>query len=188
MYIDESMISDQWENILRLLCSIKLGETKASIILKRLSSYAKQHPLHKAIKEIGRIHKTIFLLRYFDETHLRQNIEKQLNKIELSHLFAKAVFFGNNQEFKYETKEEQEIVVACRHLIQNAIILWNYLFISNKLSEIEEEDEVQKNIELMKSSSIMTWQHVNMHGEYDFIIDLDIPPFDMIKINSLKIN
>ncbi|MCF2220637.1 transposase [Chryseobacterium sp. PS-8] len=123
MYIDENIIKDQWENILRLLCSIKLGEAKASVILKRLSSYSKQHPLYKAIKEVGRIHETIFLLRYFDEPPLRQNIEKQLNKIELSHLFAKAVFFGNNQEFKYETKEEQEIAVACRYLIQNAIIL-----------------------------------------------------------------
>ncbi|MEG1591398.1 MAG: Tn3 family transposase, partial [Chryseobacterium sp.] len=150
--------------------------------------YSKQHPLYKAMKEIGRIHKTIFLLRYYDEPPLRQNIEKQLNKIELSHLFAKAVFFGNNQEFKYETKEEQEIVVACRHLIQNAIILWNYLFISDKLSEIKEEEEVMKNIELMKNSSIMTWQHVNMHGEYDFIIDVEKPPFDMDKINLLKIN
>ena len=165
MYIDESIIKEQWENILRLLCSIKLGEVKASIILKRLSSYSKQHPLYKAMKEIGRIHKTLFLLRYFDEPSLRQNIEKQLNKIELSHLFAKAVFFGNNQEFKYETKEEQEIAVACRHLIQNAIILWNYLFISNKLSEIEQKEKIQENIELMKNSSIMTWQHVNMHGE-----------------------
>lgn len=188
MYIDESIIKNQWENILRLLCSIKLGEAKASTILKRLSSYSKQHPLYKAMKEIGRIHKTIFLLRYYDEPPLRQNIEKQLNKIELSHLFAKAVFFGNNQEFKYETKEEQEIVVACKHLIQNAIILWNYLFISDKLSEIKEEEEVMKNIELMKNSSIMTWQHVNMHGEYDFIIDVEKPPFDMDKINSLKIN
>lgn len=188
MYIDENIIKDQWENILRLLCSIKLGEAKASIILKRLSSYSKQHPLYKAMKEIGRIHKTIFLLRYFDESPLRQNIEKQLNKIELSHLFAKAVFFGNNQEFKYETKEEQEIAVACRHFIQNAIILWNYLFISDKLSEIKEEDEIRKNIELMKNSSIMTWQHVNMHGEYDFIINTDKPPFNMDIINSLIIN
>lgn len=66
--------------------------------------------------------------------------------------------------------------------------MWNYLFISNKLAEIEEDDEVQKNIELMKNSSIMTWQHVNMHGEYDFIINLDKPSFDMDKVNSFKIN
>jgi hypothetical protein len=66
--------------------------------------------------------------------------------------------------------------------------LWNYLFISNKLSEIEKEEDIQKNINLMKSSSIMTWQHVNMHGEYDFIINIDKPPFDMVKINSLKIS
>jgi TnpA family transposase len=92
MYIDESIIKEQWENILRLLCSIKLGEVKASIILKRLSSYSKQHPLYKAMKEIGRIHKTLFLLRYFDEPSLRQNIEKQLNKLNY-HIFLLKLFF-----------------------------------------------------------------------------------------------
>jgi TnpA family transposase len=93
--------------------------------------------LYRALKELGRIFKSIFILRYLDEAPLRQGIEKQLNRIEQSHQFAKAVFFGNNQEFKMETKEEQEIAVGCRHLVQNAIVLWNYLFISEKLSEIK---------------------------------------------------
>ena len=58
---------------------------------------------------MGRIYKTLFLLRYYNELPLRQNIEKQLNRGELSHLFAKAVFFGGNQEFNYSTKEEQDM-------------------------------------------------------------------------------
>ena len=116
-YINEKIIVVQWEQILRLLCTIKLKESLPSNILKRLSSYSKQNPLYKAIKEVGRIYKTIFLLKYYDEILLRQNIEKQLNRVELSHLFAKAVFFGNNRELKYATKEEQEIAVGCRHLI-----------------------------------------------------------------------
>jgi len=112
---------EQWDQILRLLCTIKLKETLPSNILKRLSSYSKQNPLYKAIKEIGRIYKTVFLLKYYDEVLLRQNIEKQLNRVELSHLFARTVFFGNNRELKYATKEEQEIAVGCRHLIQYGI-------------------------------------------------------------------
>lgn len=37
-YIDEPILVAQWENILRLLCSIKLKETKSSEVLRRLSS------------------------------------------------------------------------------------------------------------------------------------------------------
>ena len=185
--INEEIILEQWDQILRLLCTIKLKESLPSNILKRLSSYSKQNPLYKAIKEMGRIYKTIFLLRYYDEVLLRKNIEKQLNRVELSHLFAKTVFFGNNRELRYATKEEQEIAVGCRHLIQNAIILWNYLFISEKLSKITNDAEFQKQIDLLKNSSMMSWQHVNLHGKYDFDIEVDTAPFDLNAAKSLNI-
>lgn len=78
-------MASQWENTLRLLCTIKLKHAKASEILSRLSSYSKQHPLYRALKELGRIYKTIFLLRYLTETPLRQSIEKQLrNRYEIT--------------------------------------------------------------------------------------------------------
>jgi TnpA family transposase len=186
-YINEEIITEQWDQILRLLCTIKLKESLPSNILKRLSSYSKQNPLYKAIKEAGRVYKTIFLLKYYDEVLLRQNIEKQLNRVELSHNFAKAVFFGNNQDLKYATKEEQEIAIGCRHLIQNAIILWNYLFVSEKLSKIDNQAEFQKLIDLLKNSSMMSWQHVNLHGKYDFEIDVDTAPFDLAAVKSLNL-
>lgn len=187
-FINEKIIIEQWNLILRFLCSIKLRETLPSNILKRLSSYSRQHPLHKALKEMGRIYKTCFLLRYYDELSLRQDIEKQLNRIELSHLFAKAVFFGGNQEFNYATKQEQDMALGCRHLIQNAIVLWNYLYISQKLAEIEDPQERQKQIDLLKNGSIMTWQHVNMHGRYDFNVEGNQIPFNMSKISTLNIS
>lgn len=40
------------------------------------------------------------------------------------------MFFANNQEFQHGEKEEQEIITACKVLIQNAIVLWNYLYLS----------------------------------------------------------
>ena len=139
------------------------------------------------MKELGRIHKTIFLLRYLSETPLRQEIEKQLNKVELSHQFAKAVFFGNNQEFKAGTKEEQEIALSCRHVIQNSIILWNYLFISDKISKSKTKEEHSKILEKLQHSSVMTWQHINLHGEYDFEVSNNNRGFDMETILALEI-
>lgn len=186
--VQENLLGSQWENILRLLCTIKLKQAKASDILSRLSSYSKQHPLYRALKELGRISKTIFILRYLTETPLRQSIEKQLNKVELSHRFAKAVFFGENQEFKVSTKDEQEIALSCRHLIQNAIILWNYMSVSQTLSTTTDEGEYNRILDLLKGSSIMTWQHINMLGEYNFEIKGRKLPFDMQKILDLKIS
>jgi TnpA family transposase len=184
--INEGLIESQWEDVLRFTASIKLRNVTASQVLKRLSSYSRQHPLYKALKEFGKIHKTIFLLRYMDDLGLRQRIEKQLNKIELSHKFAKAVFFGGNQEYNQETKEGQEIVTGCRRLIQNCIILWNYFYLSELISN---SDTIEKKKEILKifvEGSILTWQHVNLLGEYNFQeLETNILPFNLKKIMEM---
>ena len=67
------------------------------------------HKLYSALKELGKIIKTNFLLNYIDDVKLRQRIEKQLNKVEASNKFSKAVFFGNSNEFTVATVEEHNI-------------------------------------------------------------------------------
>lgn len=182
-YIDEKLIEDNWDDILRTIASIKLKHSSASQIFKRLSSYARQNPLYKALREFGRIIKSIFILKYYDDLELRQSIEKQLNMVELSHKFAKAVFFGNNQEFRAESREEQEIIVNCRRLIQNAIILWNYLYLSNLLLSAKDRLEQQEIVNAIQNKSIISWKHINFYGEYDFtIILLNQNNFDIEKI------
>ena len=61
---------------------------------------------------------------------LRQRIEKQLTRIEASNKFAKAVFYANSGELSRAKPDEQNISVACKIMIQNSIILWNYLYLS----------------------------------------------------------
>ena len=133
-YIDTQLIKDHWDDILRFVATIKLKETTASQLFRRLNSYSKHHPLWKAIKEFGKIIKTLFILRYINDVEFRQAIEKQLNKGENSNKFSKAVSFGHNQEFLHGEKLEQEIAEGCRPLIKNAIICWNYVYLSQKSS------------------------------------------------------
>jgi len=188
-YINVQLIETHWDDILRLMATIKLKETAASLIFKRLSSYSKQHPLYCALKEFGRIIKSLFILRYIDEVELRQAIEKQLNRVELSNKFSKAILFGNNQEIQYSSKEEQELVVSCQRFIQNAIILWNELYLSQRLAMQEDLEQRKKILLIISNGSTMIWQHINLHGEYDFTQDIaanDLQ-FDMDKILALKV-
>lgn len=167
-YINLKIIEDNWDEILRFLATIKLKYSDASQIFKRLSSYGKKHRLYQALREFGKIVKTIFLLRYIDELELRQMIEKQLNKIENANKFAKAVFFGNNQEFQYSSKEEQDKAEGCKRLIENAIICWNYLYLSHLLASSKEENLKKSIIKTIKNGSVVVWQHINLYGEYNF--------------------
>lgn len=167
-YIDTQLIEDNWDEILRFIATIKLRETTASQLFKRLNSYSKRHPLYEALEEFGKITRTIFVLHYIDDAELRQAIMRMLNKIESAHRLSKAVAFGNNQEFILGTREEQNVAEGCRRLLENAIICWNYLYLSQKIIDQENKGLRQKVIDALRNGSIVTWNHFNLQGEYDF--------------------
>ena len=105
--IDTQIIEDNWDDILRFIATIKLKETTASEIFRRLNSYSKQHTLYRALKTFGKIIKSIFILRYIDDLELRQAIEKQLNKIE------------NSQQFSRLQTPHQK----CHHMLELSILV-----------------------------------------------------------------
>lgn len=165
-YVNEDRITRNWDNIVRLIATIKLREHRASTILKRLGEYSNQHALQSALKEFGRVIKSIFMLKYFDDVVLRQTIEKQLNKGELANKFAAAISFAD-QNILESHAEDQEISVMCRTIIQNIIILWNYIELT-KIIMRSDPDERAMLLENILGASILTWYHVNLHGTYDF--------------------
>jgi len=169
--INEELINSQWDEILRFIATIRLKVTTASQLFRRLNSYSKQHPLYKALKEFGKIPKTLFILQYVDDLEFRQSIEKQLNKVEGSHKLSKAISLGNDHAFLQGEKEEQNIAEGCRRLIKNSIVCWNYLYFSREIQE--ENDEIRKSelIEAARNGSLMRWGHFNFNGEYDFSDD-----------------
>jgi TnpA family transposase len=186
--INTDLIREHWDDILRLMATIMLKETPASQLFERLNSYSHQHPLYKALKELGQIIETMFILRYVDEVAIRQAIEKELNKLEHTNRFAKAVFHDNNHEFRQETREEQLVADGCKRLIENAIILWNYLYLSEKVATATglERHELLSQI---RHSSMACWGHINLLGEYDFSDERmnTITEFDFPKILGLEV-
>lgn len=167
-YVSEKLIIENWDEFLRLVVTIKLKENTASDIFRRLNSYSKQHSLYRTVKAFGQIIKSLFILRYLDDVELRQAIEKQLNRVELANRFSRAVSVGNPREFLETEPEEQEIAESCNRLIKNSIICWNYLYLTHKLATIIDNQERKNLLQTISTHSIITWEHTNMLGEYDF--------------------
>ena len=144
--------------------------------------------MYCALKEFGRIIKTIFILRYINDVELRQSIQKQLNRIELSNKFANAISFDNNHEIQFASKEEQDIAINCQRLIQNIIVLWNELYLSDKIASAETKESRQHLINIIINGSTQSWGHFNFLGEYDFTNNEPVEiTFDLKKIMELKI-
>ncbi len=104
-YVNLDSVVTAWDDALRLVVTIKLKESTASDIFRRLNSYSRQHRLYTALKAFGRIIKTMFILRYIDDVELRMQIENLLNRIELGNRFTRAIAVGNPREFSAGDKE-----------------------------------------------------------------------------------
>lgn len=127
-------------------------------------------------------------MRYIDNVELRQVIEKQLNRIELSNKFGKAVSFDNNHEMLYGSKEEQDIAINCQRLIQNGIVLWNELYLSQKIVSTDDLLIRAQIVEIVCNGSTQSWGHLNFNGEYDFRDgNLSDNGFELDKILSLQL-
>src|SRR5271156_2179676 len=77
--INLERIAPHWDDVLRLVGSLKLGRVPAMGIMRTLQIEERPTPLAQAIAEIGRIDKTIHMLTFIgDEIH-RRNTLQQLN-------------------------------------------------------------------------------------------------------------
>ena len=167
-YADDAMVIQHWDEILRLIATIKLKEVTASDLFRRLNSYSKQHALYRALKAFGQVPKSLVILQVIDNPVLRQAIEKQLDRIEHVHRFTRAISVGNPREFLQAEEEDQELEEACKRLIKNCIICWNYLYLSQKLEETTEPADREALLDAVAHGSAAVWRHLNLLGEYDF--------------------
>jgi TnpA family transposase len=72
--INEQVIIENYQEVVRLVESIRCEKVKASIILRRISSYARDNAIAKALKERGRVIKTVYLLNYFSNEQMRKEV------------------------------------------------------------------------------------------------------------------
>jgi TnpA family transposase len=118
-------IETQWNDILRLASSIRLGTVSASLIVRKLASYPRQNRLALAMREFGRIERTLFLLNWMQYLVLRGRVQAGLNKGESKNALSRAVFFNRLGELSDRSFERQSSRASGLNLVVAAIILWN---------------------------------------------------------------
>ena len=65
-------------------------------------------------------------------------------------------------------KLQQQIAEGCKRLIKNAIVCWNYLYLSQRILNEKDEERRQALLTTIRRGSVVAWHHINLHGEYDF--------------------
>jgi TnpA family transposase len=82
--INSKLIAAQWQEVLRLATSIRQGTVTASLILRKLGSYPRQNSLAAALREIGRIERTLFTLEWLQSPDLRRRVQVGLFELPIA--------------------------------------------------------------------------------------------------------
>lgn len=80
--INIRLIEQQLDEVLRLAASIQQGTVTASLILRKLGAYPRQNSLALALREIGRMERTLYTLAWLEDPALRRRVTAGLNKGE----------------------------------------------------------------------------------------------------------
>jgi hypothetical protein len=102
-----------------------------------------------------------------DSPALRRDVQQALNRGENYHQLRRAISFANFGKLRFKTEYEQQIWNECSRLIANCIIYYNATILSNLLSYKEKTGNIH-DAELLKQISPIAWQHINLHGRYEF--------------------
>jgi TnpA family transposase len=133
----------------------------ATEIVRALQKGKKLSTLGKAIAQLGRVAKTLYLLNYVDDEAYRRRILTQLNRGESRHSLSRAVFYGRRGEVRQPYREGQEEQLGALGLVVNAIVLWNTYYMDAALNYLRSEQMVI-NTEDISRLSPLAYQHINI--------------------------
>jgi TnpA family transposase len=160
------LIEQHFPEILRLAASIKQGTVTASLILRKLAAYPRQNSLAVALRELGRIERTLFMLRYIRDPDIRHRISAGLAKGEARNALARAVFFNRLGEIRDRSYENQRYRASGLSLVTAAIVLWNTVYLERAIAALREHQPVDHT--WLPHVAPIGWHHVALTGDYSW--------------------
>lgn len=158
-------IEQQWPNIIRLVASIIKHKVIPSDILRQLASFPRQSELATALREIGRIERTIFILNWISSVALQRRTQMGLNKGEAHHALKRALNFNRRGEIKDHTSENQHLRMMHLNLLTAIIVYWNTKHLGRIVHDMNQQG-IHIPSEKLAHLSPLGWEHIILTGFY----------------------
>lgn len=123
--VSEPAVIKGWDELLRLIASIRSGRLSPKAALERLGSAARGDPMHKAADQLGRLLRTLFLCDYFSNDEFRREIHTLLNRGESVHQLQRAIYYGRLAAERGRRRDEIRAISGSHALLTNIVIAWN---------------------------------------------------------------
>ncbi len=171
--INWDLIRQQYDQMSKYATALRLGTAETEAILKRFTRQNLTHPTYRALAELGKVIKTIFLCQYLHSESLRREVNEALNVVESWNNANGFIFLGKGREIATNRLEDQEIAVLSLHLLQSALVYVNTLMVQEVLSEPLWMNMMQT--EDLRGLTPLFWNHVNPYGTFRLNLDERLP-------------
>ena len=163
--LDRALIASHWDEIGCVVEALRSRTVTPSLILRKLSAYRQKNSLAAALREVGRVERTLFTLRWFKDPALRRLVTAELNKGEARNSLARAVALHRLGRFRDRGLENQQIRAAALNLVTAAIVLFNCRYLGRAVRELRRGGG-RIDDALVAQLSPLGWDRINLTGDY----------------------
>jgi TnpA family transposase len=160
--IDWQLIQEQYHQMVKYAAAMKEGYADPESVLRRFTRNNLKHPTYRALSQLGKVVKTIFICQYLMHESIRQEIQEGLNVIELWNGVSKFIFYGRSGEISSNHEKTQTLSVLSLHLLQLSMVYVNTLMlqkilVEHRLLNILTDDD-------KRAITPLIYEHINPYG------------------------
>ena len=163
--IRENTIITNWPDILRSAATMAAGVMRPSQLLRKFAAGPRQHDLAVALREVGRVERTLFIIDWLLDTDMQRRAQIGLNKGEAHHALKSALRIGRQGEIRDRTTEGQHFRTAGLNLLAAIIIYWNTNHLGHAAARRKRAGSNTPE-DLLAHISPLGWAHILLTGEY----------------------
>jgi TnpA family transposase len=159
-----------WDELVRLVASIRAGNVSAAQAVQRLGSAAIGDPLQRAAEHLGRLLRTLFLCDYLAIPDYRREIHTLLNRGESVHQLQRAIYAGAVAPERSRRRQEIVAISGAHALLTNIVLAWN----TNRMDAVVarlKNDGIGIEEDWLRRIGPAHFSHINFRGTFKFNVE-----------------